>query len=176
MLRESILVRSIVLGLSALNVGCGTVEPTPDYRTSQGVEIFVEPGASPNLNQVEAAINGSISGVVYVFGAYSDDTPSLYRLRLKNSVAITAFPGNTIDCGSSAMVVGCTSGYGHHVWYATDPWECPETIVAHELAHVVGFMLGDPDNDHNNPSLFGPGSVQQFGHTAVAEVCNANSQ
>lgn len=60
------------------------------------------------------------------------------------------------------------------VWsvrYATRN-DCAEWIVGHELGHVFGFQLGEPDAmEHDNQFLFGPLSISQFAIGAVRADC-----
>jgi hypothetical protein len=151
-----------------LSVGCGETIPTPTFRTAYGTEVYVEDGALVDGALVDAAQEGIIAGVRFVYGDASSEQVQNF---FETVVYITALPGYVMKCRNATenVALGCTSGF--RAQYVTDmPYKCAEVILAHELSHVAGWILGE-EMGHMNEKLFGPMSVAFLGEGRVRTFC-----
>jgi hypothetical protein len=141
------------------SVGCGAAVELPACVTGVGVEWF---GSPSSCERAEAAADGALFGAGWVFGA---DAGAKVARAFAAEVRVTAKDTD----GAGERIGGEALGFS--AWYAGRFGDCPEDLAAHELAHVVGFILGLGGDHHADGRLFGLWSVDWWASGHVRAVC-----
>lgn len=156
--RLSCICRQMMARLAPLLLlSCAQPDPV-SFCQRHGALVY---GDTANCDRVALAIEGAEAGA-----------RMLYRDR--GDSAVRALRGHVRIHADDVDLFGEATGYSYNrvVHYATRN-DCAEKVIGHELAHVIGQQLGEPDYaGHENQFLFGSFSVAAFGAGAVRADCD----